>query len=352
MLFRFVMSLLNIFMYHRIQPEPTGDSVSVNMLRRQLRYLRQHYHVLTCGELIACLDGNFDSRRPCAAVTFDDGWYDNYLYATPVLRECGVQGIVALSSAFIHEGQRENREKDARQPLDAACRKALYENDASAFLSGAEVREMAASGVWCFQAHGSTHVRHFHSLQPHKKSYPEQDDFSLPYALNHRDPWNGLPTGQLVSSLAWPKTSVPDAAFKEKSGQEYFLMVEENRAQYRQRVKQDIEKNIKDIEHFTGTRPSLFFWPWGDYSDDALDLARELKFKYTFSVEKGYIRPGRKHTAGIVLPRIGVSENWTKFVRNSAVFRHPLIASVRHIISPSESGYHAIKWNEHAGEPE
>lgn len=337
------MSLLNVFMYHRVRPEAASDAVSVEMLRRQLRYLRNHYHVLTCGELINYLDGNFTSRRPCAAVTFDDGWYDNYLYATPVLRECGVQGIVALSSGFIHDRiPRTDPQKDAAVPLDEACRNALYNDDRSAFLTGGEVRDMAASGVWCFQGHGTEHRRHFRSLQPHRACYPDCDDFSLPYALEGREPYAGLPVGNLVSSLAWPRTSVPDAAFG-GGGQGVFLLAQENREQYRERVRKGLERNIHDIEHFTGRRPVLLFWPWGQYSQDGLEIARELEFRYTFSVEKGYIRKG---TDQLVLPRIGVSEKWSKFVRNSRVFRHPVGARVRSMITPTRPGLQKINWGE------
>ena len=191
------MQILNIFMYHRIQPQPRADAVSVDIFRRQLRYLRKHYHVLTCGELIGYLDGTFVPKRPCAAVTFDDGWYDNYLYATPVLRDCGVQGILAWSSGFLHETKyRPDPHTDATQLSDPACRGSLYEDDHSAFLTPSEIREMSASGVWCFQAHGTRHVRHFKSLSPHKKVFPEYDDFSLPNALDGRAPADGVTGGK------------------------------------------------------------------------------------------------------------------------------------------------------------
>lgn len=336
------MKVLNIFMVHRVLPEAMPGAVSMMTLRSQLRYLRRHYHVLTCGELIAWLDGVFETPRPCAAVTFDDGWYDNYLYATPVLREYGVQGILAWSSGFLHDVKtRANPHQDAAQPSEEACRRALYEKDCSAFLTPREIREMSSSGVWCFQAHGTRHVRHYKSLQAKLRHAVSPNDESLPYALDGRTPEGAPPPGTLVSSLAWPKTYVPDDALSGDGRQGCLLMPQESRDVYTQRVRGDLEQNLRDIEHYAGKRPKLLFWPWGDYSPEALETARGLGFRYTFSVEKGAIRQG---ACGVVLPRIGVSGNWSKFVRNSVVFRHPLLAAFRRLISPSPTGLHRITW--------
>ena len=336
------MKALNIFMFHRVLPDAVPGAVSMMMLRKQLRYLRQHYHVLTCGELISWLDGDFNTPRPCAAVTFDDGWFDNYLYATPVLRECGVQGILAWSSCFLHDAKtRSNPHQDAGQPSEAACRKALYDHDCSAFLTAREIREMASSGVWCFQAHGARHVRHYKSLQVQQRKGISSDDSSLPYALDQRVPAGPPPAGTLVSALAWPKTYVPDEAISGNGTQGCLLMAQETRDAYISRVRGDLEQNIRDIEQHAGKRPSLLFWPWGDYSQESLETARELGFRYTFSVEKGAVRPG---TGEYVLPRVGVSEKWPKFVRNSVVFRHPAMAMARRMISPSPSGLQKIEW--------
>lgn len=336
------MKVLNIFMVHRVLPDTMPGAVSMMTLRRQLRYLRHHYHVLTCGELIAWLDGVFSTARPCAAVTFDDGWFDNYLYATPVLRECGVQGILAWSSCFLHDVKsRACPHQDAEQPSEAACRKALYERDCSAFLTPREIREMSSSGVWCFQAHGARHIRHYKSLQAHHRHGISSDDSSLPYALDQRVPMGQPPAGTLVSALAWPKTYVPDEAITGSGAQGCLLLAQENRDDYIKRVRGDLEQNIRDIEQYAGKRPSLLFWPWGEYSQESLDAARELGFRYTFSVEKGAIRSG---TGEYVLPRIGVSEKWPKFVRNSVVFRHPVMAVIRRLISPSASGLQKIVW--------
>ena len=335
------MKVLNIFMVHRVLPDSMPGAVSMMTLRKQLRYLRHHYHVLTCGELIAWLDGVFDTGRPCAAVTFDDGWFDNYLYATPVLRECGVQGILAWSSGFLHDVKtRSNPHQDAAQPSEEACRKALYDHDCSAFLTPRELREMSSSGVWCVQAHGHHHVRHYESLHTHGRHGIAQNDFSLPYALDRRTCPGNAPAGSLVSSLAWPKTRVPDEVIS-GSAQGAAPAVQENCEAYLMRIRDDMEQNIREIEKHTGKRPALMFWPWGDYSAESLDVARELGFRYTFSVEKGAIHSG---TGSFVLPRIGVSEKWPKFVRNSVVFRHPTLTFLRRMIRPSASGLHRITW--------
>ena len=136
---------------------------------------------------------------------------------------------------------------------------------------------------------------------------------------------------------------VPGEALKPGSmAQGHFLLFEETREAYIARVRADIQQNIKDIEYYTNNRPSLLFWPWGDYSPESVEIAQELGFKYSFSVQKNGIHPGE---TAFVLPRIGVSEKWAKFVRNATVFRHASITDLRRMISPSPSGLHRINWD-------
>ena len=89
------------------------------------------------------------------------------------------------------------------------------------------------------------------------------------------------------------------------------------------------------IREITSQPPVLFFWPWGVHSEAAVQAAREAGFLYTFSTQKGWIRPA---TGEFVLPRIGVSDRWGKFRRNAMVFRHPALAALHSWISPSPSG--------------
>ena len=341
-------SILNIFLYHRVLPEPSESVVSVSMFRQQLDYILARYSILTVEQLIAFLHGEYETQGPAAVITFDDGWVDNWLFATPVLQDKGVPAILALSTGFLHDGPvRTPADSDSACLFyDVAYRRALYDNDKQAFLAKGEIQAMVESGVWSIQAHGHIHARRYFRIDPGCGFFPESDDFSLRYALNGRDPFPGLPVGKLASDLACPRTRVhpdlmdslkasPSHAADILAGFEHPLEIVENEKQYEARVTADIACCRKVIGELTGKAPALMFWPWGHYSRIALAAARKTGLEFTFSVEKGLVFCG---DTKYVLPRISVSRKWSKFRRNVIVFRHPILAAIHARISPSPSG--------------
>lgn len=77
-----------ILMYHGVDQVQNTDFnrrfVSESNLRRQLRYLKKHCHILSVSDFFA---GRFQTDRFNVAVTFDDGFLNNYKYAFPLLEE-------------------------------------------------------------------------------------------------------------------------------------------------------------------------------------------------------------------------------------------------------------------------
>ena len=86
-------------MYHRVvdrldAPDPTGNSITAGAFESQLRwFLRRRY---TCIPLpaIAAAESSLPDRA--FAITFDDGYRDNYEVAWPILRRCGLAATIFL----------------------------------------------------------------------------------------------------------------------------------------------------------------------------------------------------------------------------------------------------------------
>ncbi|MHC4824837.1 MAG: polysaccharide deacetylase family protein [Planctomycetota bacterium] len=86
---------LNILCYHRILPEAEKAAyfcpdlvVTPEAFRAQCRTLAAHHRVLPLAEALAALqEGPQD--KPLVALTFDDGYVDNLMYAAPILAEFG-----------------------------------------------------------------------------------------------------------------------------------------------------------------------------------------------------------------------------------------------------------------------
>src|SRR5258708_7176727 len=100
---------LSVLTYHRF-PDPSGDDsfddgvvdVTPEGFDRQLACLKKHFTLVGIDELCAFASGE-DIPPNSVAITFDDGYLDNYLQALPILRRHDAKAIFFLSTAYISE---------------------------------------------------------------------------------------------------------------------------------------------------------------------------------------------------------------------------------------------------------
>jgi len=126
-----------ILAYHRINPWKKNDALTVapEAFRRQLVFL------LNRGWKAVPLAVQMPPRT--FAITFDDGFYDNYRWALPVLEELKLSATIFLAAGYVGTPDLLPR----------------YTNPAQdRFLTWEEVREMAGHGI-SFGAHGLRHER-------------------------------------------------------------------------------------------------------------------------------------------------------------------------------------------------
>jgi peptidoglycan/xylan/chitin deacetylase (PgdA/CDA1 family) len=92
-------------MYHHVREYSTLDiaaqniSVSPSEFRAQMKFLYENeYNVITSRDID-------EDRVPCKSVmiTFDDGYYDVFTQAYPIMKEYNFTGIIGLILAKIDE---------------------------------------------------------------------------------------------------------------------------------------------------------------------------------------------------------------------------------------------------------
>lgn len=92
-----------VLMYHRIHSpvtDPWQISVSAENFREQMQVLRDHYRVVSVDELVRQVQsGNIDDGS--VALTFDDGYRDNYETARPILEEFAIPATFFITDSYL-----------------------------------------------------------------------------------------------------------------------------------------------------------------------------------------------------------------------------------------------------------
>lgn len=89
-----------ILMYHRIIEHPMIPAIAPAEFERQLAYLKRHFSVLPIDQLLrdraaGCVKNN------SIAITFDDGHYDFYENAWPLLKKYDLPATLYVTTAFV-----------------------------------------------------------------------------------------------------------------------------------------------------------------------------------------------------------------------------------------------------------
>src|SRR5262245_35249322 len=81
---------------------PPGMYVHVDVFEAQMRFVKQHFEVLSFSRLLEMWrGGGLNKAKRYCVVTFDDGWHDNYVHAYPVLRRLDIPATIFLATKFI-----------------------------------------------------------------------------------------------------------------------------------------------------------------------------------------------------------------------------------------------------------
>ena len=100
---------LVVLMYHRVLPpesaarksEQPGMYVSPRTLDLHLTELKRHFELMHLGEWLQRAKQGSPLPRLACALTFDDGWRDNYEFGLPVLAKHGAPATIFLVSSYI-----------------------------------------------------------------------------------------------------------------------------------------------------------------------------------------------------------------------------------------------------------
>ena len=169
---------LVVLTFHRVRPG--GDDARTRAMRtldapvpdfrRLLAWMRERYEPIALRDWIGRAEA---PSRAAFAVTFDDGWADNFEHAFPVLRELGIPATIFLATGAVEDrvpfwwqmpglsdAEIEQLKRRPHRWIESqmAARPEFRQAHAADFLTWDQVREMGRSGLVHFGAHGHRHV--------------------------------------------------------------------------------------------------------------------------------------------------------------------------------------------------
>lgn len=90
-----------ILMYHRFSEFPVPGRVSRQVFESQVKHLARYYNPISMTELVKGLRGDLRLKPNSIAITVDDGYYDFYTVAYPILKKYQVPATVFVTTKFV-----------------------------------------------------------------------------------------------------------------------------------------------------------------------------------------------------------------------------------------------------------
>ena len=283
-----------VLMYHRVLPvvheeesfvQP-GMYVSLKAFKRQMAFLKSSYQVLPLLELVQRLESG-KSVGGCCAITFDDGWCDNYIHAFPVLKEFDVPATIFLATNFV------------------GSNRWFWPEEVAFYL-----QRLAAVGL------NFNHSTLVFPRNDREATIAEKIDRTI-IALKNLTPSKRQEI--LVDLRTQCPASIPPRALLMK-WEEVQEMSNRGLIDFGAHthnhvildhvplVQAELEIRLSrlELEERLGRRPLLFAYPNGNFTDELQELVRRQGFKGAVSIKKGW---AREHGDLFALPRIGIHED-------------------------------------------
>ncbi|BCS54957.1 polysaccharide deacetylase family protein [Geobacter sp. SVR] len=287
-----------ILMYHRIVPmserlpphvQP-GMVVSATTFEKHVSFLRGRFKIVFLDELMAKVRKG-ESIGRCCALTFDDGWRDNYSEAFPILKKYAVPATIFLATGYV------------------GTRKTFWTDEVSSCIDRLNIGAMA-------EVQAPDSVRRFsgelEGLQKKAELFREE----LIELLKKKSPHDREEIlAHLLGDLSVATTerlmlNWEEAGEMAESGLVRFgahTVHHELLDQLPlQRVREEVQFSRMEIENRLRQKVTTFAYPNGNCSESVRQIVKEYGFDAAVTTRRGYLESG---ISPLDAPRIGLHED-------------------------------------------
>jgi len=275
-----------ILFYHRILLQ------NLKTFEKQLKILNYTTNIIDIDEI---------ENKPfnSALITFDDGYYDNFVFAYPLLKKYKLKATIFLITSKI-------KENGVRKTLldywngKVALKDLMNSNND--YLTWEEIEIMYKSGIIKFHPHSHTHYSHFISDKIVEKFQRKVKNLNINWQREFYYEIAGLFKG-----------------FEYIPSEKRFETISERK----KRLKEEFLKPKELIKKYLGYESTHFCWPWGEYDKVSIDIGKEFGYKFFYTTNKGVICESLPYEE---IPRISASSNMFTFLKRNFIYSNRYFA--------------------------
>lgn len=287
-----------VLMYHRIlnstdtvpyyvQP---GMYVTSKSFAQQLAFLKDNYDVIFLEDIVHKILNGESIGQTCA-ITFDDGWLDNYTEAYPLLIKYKVPATIFLSSGFVGTNK-------IFWPEELCCYLELFCKDKFPLRGVSASVQSYFDRINMFSNDSregffdkAINILKTYSLEDREKIltfFRTATPFSFPRQMMNWHEVNEMHTSGMVSFGSHTHNHVILDQVSQVT------------------VMSEITKSLDEIENRLGIKVNLFAYPNGNFTESIQNVLVENGYLAAVTTRKGYF----DHKAPLMaIPRIGIHED-------------------------------------------
>ncbi|MBI5451155.1 MAG: polysaccharide deacetylase family protein [Gammaproteobacteria bacterium] len=260
--------------------------VQPDTLAMHLRVVSKYYTLIHLDEWVSRYQNGAPLPSPACAITFDDGWADNFEYAYPILKAAQVPASIFIVTDMVGKEYQFWPGRLAAIIRHHRLPQQLFEQDAHPGIHW--LLQLLPAPIAQFQPSTAA----IDAIIEHAKMF---SDHEVTQHVSHIETllgFSGNSSSHTPEMLSWEQINTMTEDGLIKIGSHTRSHARLNQLLPEQDMRSEIEQSSIAIKHRTGISPSLFCYPNGDHTPLAIELVSN-QYHAACSTIPGVNAPGQ-----------------------------------------------------------